>query len=72
MIRTKSIILGIHLLLDHAISVPDPHLALTYISWSSDFASYLWLYPIDEHHTLDTQSDLILYVGHCDLYFVVQ
>ena len=34
-IRTESIILGIHFLIDHIISVPDPHLALTYITWSS-------------------------------------
>ena len=53
-IRSKSIILGIHLLLDHVISVPDPHLAVTCITWSIDFALYLWLYLIDKHHTLDT------------------
>ena len=34
-------------------SVPDPQLALTYITLTSDFALYLWLYPIDKHHTLD-------------------
>ena len=32
---------------------------------------------IDKHHTLDTSqfhtaSDLILFVGHCDLYFMDQ
>ena len=59
-VKTKSIILGIHLLLDHVISVPYPHLALTKITWSSDFALYLWLYLIDKHHALDTCSDL-----HC-------
>ena len=53
-IRSKSIILGIHLLLDHVISVPDPHLAVTFITWSINFALYFWLYLIDKHHTLDT------------------
>ena len=72
-IRTKSIILGIHLLLDHVISVPDPHLALTYITWSGDFVLYLWLY-LDKHHTLYTCSVSHckwphIFIGHCDLYF---
>ena len=38
-IRTKRIILGIHLLLHHVISVHDPHLAFTYVTWSIDFVS---------------------------------
>ena len=43
----------------------------------SDFALYLWLYLIDKHHTLDTfqfhtVSDLIFFIGHCDLNFMVQ
>ena len=29
---------------------------VTYISWSSDFALYFWLYLIDKHHTLGTCS----------------
>ena len=74
--KTKCIILGIHLLPDHVISVPVPHLALTDITWSSDFPLYLWLYLIYKHHTLDIQfhiaSDLIFFVGNCDLYFMVQ
>ena len=93
---------------------------MSYISWASDFASYLWLYLIDRQYTLgscsvshcnrrhifclslrpvfhgpvilpcisdgmkkegiihwilvqsDTVSDLIIFVGHCDLYFMVQ
>ena len=66
-----------YLLLHHVISVPDPHLVLTYITLSSDFALYLWLYLIDKHHTLDTfqfhtVSDLIFFIGHCDLNFMVQ
>ena len=60
-IRLKSMILGIYLLRDHAISVPDPHLALIYITWYSDFALYLWLCLIDKHHILDTCS-----VSHCE------
>ena len=59
---THSIILGIHLLLDHVISVLDPHPALTYNTWPSDFALYLCLFPIDKHHALDTRSVL-----HCEL-----
>ena len=27
-----------------------------YITWSSDFALYSWLYQIDKHHTLGTCS----------------
>ena len=38
--------LHIHLLLHYVISVHDPHLALAYITWSCDFALYLWLYVI--------------------------
>ena len=49
--KSKSIILGI--LLHHVISVHDPHLALTDITWSSASA-----------------SDLLCFVGHCDLYFM--
>ena len=45
-----------HTLQDYVISMQDPHLTLTYIMWSSDFALYLWLYLIDKHHTLDTFS----------------
>ena len=82
---------------------------LTYISWSIDFALYLWLYVIDKHQTLGicsiwhwvwphiscrslwpifhgpvilpcisimlwilvqfhTASDLLCFVGHCNLY----
>ena len=63
------------MLLDHVISVFNPYLALTYIIWSSDFALYLWPYLIDKHHTwILVQfhvSDLIVFVGHCDLYFMV-
>ena len=73
---TKSIILGIQLPLDLVISVPDPHLALTYITCSRDFDLYLGLYLIDKDHTLilvqfHTASDLI-FVAYCDLYFMVQ
>ena len=50
--KTNSIILGIRLLLHHVLSVIDLHLALAYITWSSDFALYLWL--IDRYHTLGT------------------
>ena len=76
-IRTKSIILGIHLLLHHVNSVHDPHLALTYMIWSSNFALYLWLYIIDKHHTLGTCSVSHcewphIFIGHCDQYFMVQ
>ena len=34
---------------------------VAFIIWSSDFALYLWLYPIDKHHTLGTCS-----VSHCE------
>ena len=49
---------------------------MTYISWSSDVALYLRPYQIRRHNTLDlvqsdTVVDLILFVGHCDLYFMV-
>ena len=45
---------------------------MTYISWSSDFALYLWLYLIDKHDALGTcsashyiswSSDFALYLG---------
>ena len=75
-IRTKNIILGGHLLLHHVISVIDPHLALTYITWYRDFALYPWLYLIDKHHIrilvqFHTASDLI-FVSHYNLYFMIQ
>ena len=49
---------------------------MTYFSWSSDSALYLQPYKIGRHHTLgtcwsDNVNDLILFVGHCDLYFMV-
>ena len=34
---------------------------MAYISWSSDFALYLWLFQIGRHHTLDSCS-----VWHCE------
>ena len=54
------------------------HCEWPHISWSSDFALYFRRYQIWRHHTLDTCSvsdtvnDLILFGGHCDLYFMVQ
>ena len=44
------------------------------ISWSSDFVLYLQPYQVGRHHTLDTCSvwNLILFVGHCDLYIMLQ
>ena len=72
-IKTKSIIL---------VSVSDPHLALTYMTWSSDFALYMYLWPclIDKEGIIlwilvqsdIPVNDLILFVGHCDLHFMVQ
>ena len=57
---------------------------VTYFSWSSDFAFYLWLYLIDKHHTLGhtfssyfgfsfifTLGVISYFVGHCDLYCTV-
>ena len=58
--KDKRVILGIHLLLDHSISVPYPHPTLTYITGFRDFALYLWLCLIEKHHTLDTCSNLTL------------
>ena len=44
---------------------------MTYITWSSDFAIYLWLYLIDKHHSLGTCSvSLFFFVDHCGLYFM--
>ena len=51
---------------------------MTYISWSSDFALYLEDYLMYVHHTFgsmnqyDQTFDLKIYVGHCDLYSMVQ
>ena len=47
------------------------------ISCSSDFALYPWLYLINKHLLwvfvqFHTASDHIFFVGHCDLYFMVQ
>ena len=50
---------------------------MTYISWSSDFALYLedylmyvYMYIILSEY--DPTFDLVINVGHCDLYFMVQ
>ena len=51
---------------------------MTYISWFSDFDSYLEDYLIHKHNTFGVMSqndlmfDLKMKVGHCDLYFMVQ
>ena len=49
---------------------------MTYISWSSDYALYCEDYLIEKCHTLDipcdTKSDLKIYVGQFDLYFMDQ
>ena len=50
-----------HTLLHHVLSVIDTQVALTYITWPSDFALYIWLYLIDKHHTFGTCS-----VSHCE------
>ena len=75
--KANSIILCIHLLLHHVISVHDPHLALTYISWSSDLPCIsdpiikediiLWILVRSV-----TVNDLILFVGNCDPYLMAQ
>ena len=49
----------------------------TYVTRSSDFALYLWLYLIYKHHTLDTCSVTHcewphIFCSQCDLYFIVQ
>ena len=49
---------------------------MTFISWPSDFALYRRPFQIGRHHTWilvqsDIINDLILFVGHCDLYFMV-
>ena len=43
---------------------------MTHISWSSDIAAYLWLYPIEKHQSsgscsLFSTSDLKFIVGYC-------
>ena len=55
----------------------EPARGPAYISWSSDFALYLRPYQIGGmvlwiHVQSDAMNDLILFVGHCDLYFMVQ
>ena len=50
---------------------------MTYILWSSDYASYLEDYLIEKCNTwilvsCDTKSDLKVYIGQFDLYFMVQ
>ena len=56
---------------------PTFDLAVTYISWSSDFALYLENFSMVEHHIFgimnqhDPTSDLKIFVGHRDLYFMV-
>ena len=50
---------------------------MTYISWSSNYASCLGDYLTEKCHTLDivscdTKSDIRIYVGQFDLYFMVQ
>ena len=50
---------------------------MTYLPWSSEYASYLEDYLIEKCHTLDiiscdTKNDLKVYVGQLDLYFMVQ
>ena len=55
---------------------------MSYISWSIDVALYLEDYLMYEQHTLglwvsimgqyDPTFDIIINVGHCDLYFMVQ
>ena len=47
---------------------------MSYILRSSDLALYVWLFLIDNPHTLgtcsvSTASDLIFFVGHCDNVF---
>ena len=38
------------------ISMSDPHLALTFTTWTNDHALYLVLYLTGKYHTLDTCS----------------
>ena len=50
---------------------------MTYISWFSDFASYLEGFLMYKHLPLDNESlwldaDLKIKVSHCDPYFMVQ
>ena len=50
---------------------------MTYVSWFSDFTLYLRHHQIGGHHTSDTVksdtvNDFILFVGHCELHFMVQ
>ena len=50
---------------------------MTYISWPSGFALYLRPYELEGIILgilvqSDTINDLILFVGHCDSYFMVQ
>ena len=52
---------------------------MTYISWSSDFSLVLEDYVMDIHHMWAIDSlficgllfPIIVYVGHCDLYFTI-
>ena len=57
---------------------------MAYISWFSDFdflEHFLEHYIVDSHHIMDMiqsdiaksdiANDLILFKGHCDLYFMV-
>ena len=61
---------------DKTFDLKNEYRSVIYISWSSDFDLYLEDYLMDEGHTLGYQCeitfDLVINVGHSDLYFIVR
>ena len=60
----------------HTLTLPSICRSVTYILWSSDFASYLEDYLMENRCTwvmdhCDSKIDLVKYMRVCDLYFMV-